>query len=86
MAGKVEQELLATATGVMNGLGFLPAFVLPWLMGLLMDFHDQPASPAWHYSQGAYTLAFGLAAAALASGLIGAVLVRVRVAHRVQSR
>jgi MFS transporter, ACS family, tartrate transporter len=84
VSGVVEPKLLATATGVMNGLGFLPAFVLPWLMGLLMDAHDRPPSPAWHYSPGAYALAFGLAGAALAAGLVGSGLVRLYLDSRRQ--
>lgn len=86
VSGVVEPKLLGTATGVMNGLGFLPAFVLPWLMGLLMDARDRPPSPAWHYSPDAYALAFGLAGAALVVGLVGAGLVKLVLARRVQSK
>jgi MFS family permease len=77
VSGVVAPELLGTATGVMNGLGFLPAFVLPWLMGLLMDARDRPPSPNWHYTPDAYALAFGLAGAALVVGLLGAALIRL---------
>jgi len=67
IADFVEPGLLGTASGVMNMLGFFPAFVLPWLMGIIMDAVDRPTSPAWQYSQAAYDLAFWLTVASLAA-------------------
>jgi predicted MFS family arabinose efflux permease len=75
IAEAVEPGLLGTASGVMNALGFIPAFVLPWLMGALMDGVDQPTSPAWQYSADAYSAAFAVTALALAAGLVGSGLV-----------
>lgn len=74
IAGAVPSTLFGTASGVLNGLGFVPAFVLPWLMGGLMDSFDHPSSPAWVYSAGAYSVAFGVSFAALTSGLLASFL------------
>lgn len=71
---KVEPGLLGTASGVMNGLTFLPAFFLPWAMGILMDVVDRPTSPGWQYSGQAYYLAFWLCAAVVTLGLVGSAL------------
>ena len=78
IADVVEPELLGTASGVVNGLGFLPAFVLPWVMGGLMDAVDHPTSPDWRYSTDAYQLAFSLTAVALAAALVTAGLISAR--------
>lgn len=78
IADAVEPSLLGTASGVMNALGFFPAFILPWAMGGLMDVVDRPTSPAWQYSPQAYYLAFGLTAAVLAAGLLGSALISLR--------
>ena len=78
IADVVEPGLLGTASGVVNGLGFVPAFILPWVMGGLMDVVDRPTSPAWQYSPAAYYLAFGLTAAALSAGLLGSGLLSLR--------
>jgi MFS family permease len=78
LAERVEPALLGTATGVLNGLGFLPAFVYPWAMGLLMDAVDQPPTPDWTYSAAAYRTAFLLVDAGIAAGLLGAWLIARR--------
>jgi sugar phosphate permease len=84
IGAKVEASLLGTATGLLNGLTFLPAFVIPWMMGLLMDSHDRPTSPDWVYSAGAYHLAFGVGAAteALALAAAAALYVWIRIRSR----
>lgn len=64
-------RLLGTATGVVNGLGFLPAFVYPWLMGVAMDLVDGPTSPAWSYSAEAFRAGFLIVLAGAILGLLG---------------
>jgi MFS family permease len=70
-----EPALLGTASGVLNGLGFVPAFALPWVMGACMDAIDRPSAPGWAYSPAAYGVAFAAAAAALAAGLLASGLI-----------
>ena len=79
---RAEPAMLGTVTGVLNGLGFLPAFILPWLMGNLMDAVDRPASADWSYSAAAYSDAFALLFAVLVAGLIGSALIARRMATR----
>lgn len=86
IADVVEPELLGTASGVVNGLGFVPAFVLPWVMGGLMDAYDRPTSPAWQYSPAAYYVAFGLTAVTVSVGLLGAGLCSLRSRARAGGR
>lgn len=69
-------RLLGTATGVANGLGFFPAFVYPWLMGLAMDAVDRPPGPDWTYSAAAFRAGFLIVAAGSLLGLIGLALLR----------
>jgi predicted MFS family arabinose efflux permease len=84
IGGRVESGLLGTASGVMNGLSFLPAFFMPWLMGVVMDAVDRPTSSAWRYSPDAYYLAFGFSLATLVFALIVStgLYVRLRLARR----
>ena len=78
IGGKVVPSLLGTATGLLNGLSFLPAFVIPWMMGMLMDRVDQPTSPNWTYSPEAYYVAFGFGTATLALALLGSAALFLR--------
>ena len=63
-----------------RSLGFLPAFVLPWVMGNLMDSVDLPTSANWQYSASAYSTAFALLFAVLVAALIGSAFIARRVA------
>lgn len=61
---------LGTATGLINGLTFLPAFTDPWLMGAILDLVDRPTMADPTYSVAAYTAGFLFLAATMALGLL----------------
>ena len=82
IGGKVEADALGTATGVLNGISFLPAFFLPWLAGGLMDAVDRPTSSAWLYSARAYYLGFALSAALLVASLLASAALFLRLRRR----
>jgi sugar phosphate permease len=87
LATRVEPALLGTATGVLNSLGFIPAFVYPWMMGVIMDVVDQPPAVDWTYSPAAYRAAFLLVDAGIVVGLGGAFLLhRHRGARETRAR
>ena len=79
IGAKVEASLLGTATGLVNGLSFLPAFVIPWMMGMVMDGLDRPTSSDWVYSPHAPHLAFGFGAATLAAALAASAILYARI-------
>lgn len=85
IGAKVESSLLGTATGLLNGLSFLPAFVIPWIMGMVMDGLDQPASADWVYSPDAYYLAFAFGAATMAIALAASALLYLRIRLKASS-
>jgi predicted MFS family arabinose efflux permease len=75
---RVAPEVLGTATGVLNGLTFLPAFVMPWLMGGVMDLVDRPTAADWQYSPQAFHSAFALGAGVIALALVAAAVLALR--------
>lgn len=78
IADTVPPALLGTASGVLNGLSFLPPFFLPWAMGYAMDLVDRPAVSDWTYSGAAYEVAFSLNAVGLLASLVAAWLIHSR--------
>lgn len=70
----VPPNRLGTATGMINGLTFLPSFLDPWLMGAILDRIDGPTVADPTYSSAAYTAGFLFLAATVALGLLGGVV------------
>lgn len=74
----VPPERLGSASGLLNGAAFGPAFAAPWLMGFLLDLIDRPTGAAWTYSAAAFAGALSLPAALMAGALAAAWLLQRR--------
>lgn len=66
----VPAERLGAATGLLNGSGFGPAFLTPWLMGFVLDLVDRPTAAPWSYSHAAFGAALALLAILMGTALL----------------
>jgi predicted MFS family arabinose efflux permease len=71
LVAELPQEAIGTATGLVNCLTFFPSFVVPWLMGIVLDLVDMPSTSDPLYSSAAFTSAWCVCASFLAVGLAG---------------
>ena len=74
ITGYVPASQAGAAIGTMNTLNFLPAFLLPWLMGVVLESQSNNTFADGALNKDAYLMAFLLPCIFLGISLIGSVL------------
>ncbi len=74
ITGYVPESQTGAAIGTMNTLNFLPAFILPWLMGVVLENQSKTTFAEGALSKSAYLDAFLLPCIFLAISLVGGAL------------
>jgi MFS family permease len=72
LAADLPSGRVGAGTGFANGIGFLGAFVVPWLIGKVLDLVDRPTVADAVYSAAAYQAGWLVPAGAMVVGLAGA--------------
>ena len=74
ITGYVPESQAGAAIGTMNTLNFLPAFIVPWLMGVVLETQSKTTFAEGALSKSAYLDAFLLPCIFLGISLVGGTL------------
>ena len=71
----VSPRVVGTIIGTLNIAPILGGSIIPWIMGVILDYVDKVTVSSWNYSQGAYLAAFVFCFIALIIGFISSLKV-----------